>query len=218
MTPVATWALILAVASMPAAALAVMSLWGRFLEKRLVPTRRDVFATMTALPATGILMAVKFSLCEGWGARILSLLALSVCLWLHAYADKKTCEVYSHISWIMDIAGIAFIIACVGGGVWALFDTLPAVAFLILLAAVARLIHLYGDGDGGAFFGMGLILIGAFGSYGMWCLIMCYCVSLIIVTLSHRKMIDKKVKKFKEPVPFMPSAFVGTMLVLIVFA
>lgn len=147
---------------------------------------------------------------------------LTMYLLLTAIIDKKTTDVYcvfNYISMGIGIAYFAFRYHSIGQGALADIQKhsllLSLGAFFVLLM-FAKLIHLYSTGDGEIFLALSLfVMADGSGMNNLFRLYLCYVLALTLITVGNLKEIDWKTKKFKKPMPFAPSIFLSTIVILL---
>lgn len=147
---------------------------------------------------------------------LIAYIYLAFYLCLMAYVDKKTSDVYCIFNYVgMGIGIILYLyrfITVLNRPV-SLFCLLIIMIMLIL----AKIFHLYGDGDGEVFFVISLFFLsGDMGIDSILYIYMTFCLALMIITLTHLKDIDWQKMKFKHPIPFIPSIFASTMIILMI--
>lgn len=180
------------------------------IDKKLQLQKRDILLMfMTTIPCI-LFLNQKY----GCSLLFFTYTYLTFYLCLTAYIDKKTRDVYCILNYIsMIIGGIVFIYRYLHSPEREimLFSLIMTLIFLFL----AKLLYLYGNGDGEIFLTTSIfILAGDSSTDAIVHIYMLYFIAVVIITLSHLKEIDWKKKRFKQSLPFAPSIFAASMIIL----
>ncbi len=143
-----------------------------------------------------------------------SLLSFYLCLM--AYVDKKTKDVYCIFNYISGFIGIIFFLYQYDKSPYQR-QMLLSVFLTIMLLAIARFFHMYGNGDGEVFAVVSLYLLATpVAQPSILHICMLYMSSLVIITLTHLKQIDWAEQKFRTSIPFVPSVFAASMIMVLI--
>lgn len=188
------------------------------LQAVLIPADSRLSPTRATLPVMGALILISsFTLGWKYGLSLLtyaySYLAAYLCL--TAYIDKKTSEVYCVFNYAGFVTGTLFFLcryATTSHHAAVLLTLLLVIVFLIL----AKALHLYGAGDGEIFLVIAIFMLaGCDGMDGMFYTFMIYFLSTALITVTHIGEIDRKKMRFKHPIPFAPSIFAATVIIIL---
>ena len=178
----------------------------------LALSKREAYMMSGIMILFSFLLLCKYGLHFFYGAYLY--LAFYLCL--TAYTDKKRAQVFCIFNYISLLIGIVCYIYRLFHGLNRTI-ALPALILVMFSLFLANRFHLYADGDGEIFLVIAMFLL--FSDTGTDCVFyfyMVYLLAMAIISTVHHKSIDKETKKFKTPIPFGPSIFAATMIILLI--
>lgn len=142
-------------------------------------------------------------------------------LLMHAHTDFHTKYVYRLFSYIMWLVGILYNITKLY-----ILDTIPSDKIMLFLSGTILFIaimlvgsvftgFIHGKGDGYILIGCALFLqFTTYSNWGIEPILWHYILSVVILVITNIKKINWTKKKMKEKIPFSPSLYIATLLVI----